>query len=375
MALSFLKDFQKSVNKMEGVTQDGSPPKYWFSTGNHVLNRIVSGSFMKGIPQGRVTALCGPSGAGKSFLLGNILKQAQAEGAHVLVIDSESALDDDWMSAIGVDVHENYSYVGVNTIPQCVKVMSTFIKGFIADYGHLPVEEQPKVIIAIDSLDMLMTESESEKFAHGETVGDQGQHPKQIKSMLRTTGSSIKSSAISILATKQVYYGGMEHHRMTGEGMWVINGSVRYSCSQIILVTKLKMKDDATKLYEGIRMKAEAFKTRFCKPFQTVMIEVPYDKGMNRWSGLLEVALGLGVVRKPSVGWYSLGDDPKKWREKEFEDYAEQVLELCEAKHDALTAALDDYDEVVEDNDSTRSKKAAKMKQLLEERGDIGADD
>jgi RecA/RadA recombinase len=376
MAMNFLKDFKKTIDKMEGVTQDGGPPRYWFSSGNYTLNRIVSGSFYKAIPQGRVTALCGPSGAGKSFLLGNILKQAQDEGAHLLVIDSENALDDDWMAAIGVKVGEDdgYNYVGVNTIPQCVKVISSFIKGYKSDYGENN-PDAPKVLIAIDSVDMLMTESEAEKYDKGETVGDQGQHPKQIKAMLRTVGSSIKSTNISLIVTKQVYNGGKEHAQMTGEGVWVINGSIRYSCSQIILITKLKLKDEATKEALGIRMKCESFKTRFTKPFQTVTIMVPYDTGMDKWSGLFEVALQMGVVVKPSMGWYSIAGEDKKWREREFPTYAERVLELCEQRGDALIANTDGYEEDTGDEGSARSRKNEMFADMLRRRGDTGAGD
>ncbi len=62
MSLSFLKDFKKSISKIESVTTDFGPPSFWYSTGNLALNKVISGSFTKGIPQGRITALSGPSG-------------------------------------------------------------------------------------------------------------------------------------------------------------------------------------------------------------------------------------------------------------------------------------------------------------------------
>jgi hypothetical protein len=62
MSLGFLKDFKKSLAKMETIVTDFSPPRFWYSTGNLALNKVISGSFTKGIPQGRVTALAGPSG-------------------------------------------------------------------------------------------------------------------------------------------------------------------------------------------------------------------------------------------------------------------------------------------------------------------------
>ena len=89
---------------------------------------------MRGIPQGRLTDLAGASGAGKSFLAANLLKSAQDAGAYCLVIDSENALDDVFMSKIGVDVNDNYKYVEVTTIPQVTNVVSSFLKGYRKQY-------------------------------------------------------------------------------------------------------------------------------------------------------------------------------------------------------------------------------------------------
>jgi len=101
--MKFLNKVVKDLVKA-GIDEGSSePPRYWFSTGNYVLNKIISGSFHRGIPQGRVTGLAGPSGAGKSFLAANIIKHAQSAGAHIVVLDSENALDDEFVSAVGVD--------------------------------------------------------------------------------------------------------------------------------------------------------------------------------------------------------------------------------------------------------------------------------
>jgi hypothetical protein len=49
------------VGKLENVNLDAKPPVFWYSTGNYAINRIISGSYTRGIPQGRVTAFVGPS--------------------------------------------------------------------------------------------------------------------------------------------------------------------------------------------------------------------------------------------------------------------------------------------------------------------------
>lgn len=352
--MDFLKSFNKSISKMDGVTTDASPPKYWFGIGNYVFNRIIGGSFYKGIPQGRITCLAGPSSAGKSFVLGNIVKQAQSEGAFCLVLDSEHALDDDFMSAIGVNIREDYQYVGISKISHALDVISNFVKGYRDEYKDDP--NAPKVLIALDSIDMLMTDAESDKYEKGEGNSDQGQHAKQIKQMLRPIVNDIKSLNISMVITKQVY-AATQAQLLKGEGAWVINDAIRYACSQIIIITRLKLYDETAKGKEvtGIRMKVEGFKTRFTKPFQTTTIEVPYDSGMDPWSGFVDVAVQLGVVNK-SGGWYSYEGCEKKMYERDLREHYPAILELCEKKKAYLIADTSEYVEDTE-NVSTKDKK------------------
>ncbi len=177
MAMDFLKTFEKDLNKINVTVGMGEPPRYWYSTGNYALNRIISGSFFKGIPQGRVTGLAGPAQAGKSFLGCNIMRVAQEKDAHILAIDSENALDEEFVKGIGVDPTEGYTYVSADTIPQVTKIVSTFLNGYKSEYGEDP--DAPQVLIFIDSLDMLMTETEQSHFDKGVTKGDQGQRRRR----------------------------------------------------------------------------------------------------------------------------------------------------------------------------------------------------
>lgn len=357
MSLDFLKDFKSDLKKAgmeEGASQ---PPRYWYSTGNYVVNKTLSGSFLNGIPQGRITGLTGPSGAGKSFILANLFREAQKLGAHLLVLDSENALDDDFVSKIGVDVTEGYTYVGVNTIPQVQNVISKFLKGYKAEYGN--DEDAPQVLIGIDSLDMLMTETEEENFDKGVTKGDQGQRNKQLKAMLRQFVQAIKGYNISMVVTSQVY---KNQDVMNGEGVWIVSDAIRFSLSQIAMLTKLKLRsgDPTDRTVSGIRMKVEGFKTRFTKPFQTVTIEVPYDTGMDPYNGLIDVAVEMGILEKAG-GWYVYGTD--KFRAAEFSNIAGDILIKCEAQREKfLEAIIEDEEEVIEKQETSKSKREKKTK-------------
>lgn len=353
--MEFLKSVSKDLEKAGIAVGSSEPPRYWFSTGNYVLNRIVSGSLKKGIPQGRITAFTGPSGTGKSFLVGNAVREAQKEGAFVVVLDSENALDDGFMQSIGVDTDKDYFYVSVDTIPQTKKVVSQVIKGFKKEHGDGP--DAPRLLIVIDSLDMLMTETEEDNFDKGISKGDQGQRNKQLKAMLREFVQAIKRPNISMVITAQVY---KNQDIRNGEGVWVVSDAIKFSLSQVMLLTKLKMRDSTTREVHGILMKAEGYKTRFTKPFQTITLEVPYDTGMDPYSGLLEVAVSLGLVDKRGSR-YAITGEEKSWYSKEFHKYAADILEQADALSDKfLEAEVHDGDEVVEKQITSKSKRQEK---------------
>ena len=278
------------------MSTDFRPPSHWYTTGNLAVNKIMSGDYYRGIPQGRVSILAGPSGAGKSFLLGNIIKAAQDDGAFILALDSENAIDTDWLQRIGVDVDpEKFLGISVVTIADVVSTVSDFIKMYEKEYGKYNYDA-PKVIICLDSLDMLLTETEEAHFNAGVQKGDQGQRAKQMKAFLRTTVSRIKALNIAFIGTHQVYPADV----MAGEGKWAINNAIRYSASQIILITKLKLKEGTE--VTGIRMSCETFKSRFAKLGSKVEVVVPYDVGMNPYSGLVDLLEADKVVVK-SGAW------------------------------------------------------------------------
>lgn len=361
--LSFIQNFKKDLDKIEGIGTSSQPPRYWYSTGNYVLNRIISGNVYHGIPQGRITDLAGPSGAGKSFIAANLVAAAQREGASILVVDSENALDDDFMSKIGVDVNrEDYMYAGVNTIPEASKVVSTFLNGYKESVGE--DKDAPQVLILIDSLDMLMTETEQEHFEKGVTKGDQGQKNKQLKAMLRTFVQAIKNLNVAIICTSQVY---KNQDILNGEGIWIVSDAVKYAASQIILIQKRKLKDDSKGAkvgdFAGVRMICEGYKTRFTKPFQKVEIEVPYETGMDPTSGLLEVAKDAGVVVQKGSRYCIAGDEDNTWYSKDLEKYLDRILPLLQSQESAFFDVGDnvEIDTDTETRADTKSRRQAKV--------------
>lgn len=313
--MKFLSKFKKSIEKMESVTLGLSSPKYWYSSGNYALNKALTGSYFRAIPQSRITLLAGPSGAGKSFLSGNLMKQAQSEGCHVLILDSENAVDTEFLVKIGVKVdEENLTYLQVDTIEDVNKVLSEFFSEYIAEFGKDNMDAKPFLIV-LDSIAMLSTETEQDNYEKGEIKGDQGQRAKRTKGMLRMMLKKISRLPITAICTDHVY----PADPLKGEGEWAITNSTRFSPSIIGLITKLKLKEDSEIV--GIRMRVEAFKSRFAKLGSKVEIEVPYTTGLSPFSGLLDELEKDKIVTRAGA-WYTciLPSETIKFQKKELND-------------------------------------------------------
>lgn len=354
--LSFLVDFNKATKGMPGVSTSAPPPKFWLDTGNYVTNKILSGTYNKGYASGRAACLAGPSGAGKSFLVGNAIKSALSGPDDIewgtLVVDSENALDEDYLTKIGADVVGNplYNYRGVATISDTVNVVSKLIRSYKDRESEMPF------LIAIDSLDQLMTTSEYEAYEKkGEMSGDQGQHAKQIKAMLKRFVNDIKGTNIVLLCVKQVY---QEQDKIAAlNNPWRLTESTRFAFSQIGMVTKLALKDKTTNIFEGITLKLKGDKTRFTKPFQQCRIDVPYDAGIDRYSGILDAAVSLGIVEE-NGSWYNYGD--LKFQKKGFDNYKQEVYQKVLEKDTAiLNVAIEDEEDLSE---AITAKEAEKLR-------------
>ena len=199
-----LSKFRKSITKsIDGLGIGFNDPTDWVSTGNYTLNYLISGDFERGIPLGKVTVFAGESGAGKSYICsGNIIKHAQDQGIYPILIDTENALDEDWLKALGVDTSEDKLLkLNVAMIDDVAKTISEFMK----EYKGLPEEERPKVLFVIDSLGMMLTPTDVNQFEAGDMKGDMGRKPKALTALVRNCVNMFGSHNVGLVATNHTY--------------------------------------------------------------------------------------------------------------------------------------------------------------------------
>jgi len=256
------------------------------------LNYLISGDFYKGVPLGRVTMFAGQSGSGKSLIAsGNLASNAQKAGCFVVMMDSENALDTDWLQALGVDTsEEKLLKIGVSMIDDVAKTLSEFLKGYRDENAENDYEDCPKVVIIIDSLGMLLSPTDVKQFEASDLKGDLGRKPKALTALIRNTVNSIAPYPIGFIVTNHTY----ASQDMFNPDDKISGGQgFVYASSIVVAMRLLKLKEDdaGNKISDvrGIRAACKVMKSRFSKPFEAVQIKIPYESGMDAYSGLVDL--------------------------------------------------------------------------------------
>ena len=299
MAKAFdISKFRKSITKsIDGLGIGFNDPTDWVSTGNYALNYLISSDFHKGIPLGKVTVFAGESGAGKSYICsGNIVKAAQEQGIFVVLIDSENALDQKWLEALGVDItEEKLLKLNMAMIDDVAKTINEFMK----EYKGMPEEDRPKVLFVLDSLGMLLTPTDVNQFEAGDLKGDMGRKPKALTALVRNCVNMFGAANVGLVATNHTY---------ASQDMFDPDDKISggqgfiYASSIVVAMKKLKLKEDedGNKISEvrGIRAACKIMKTRYAKPFESVQVKIPYETGMDPYSGLVDLFEGKSILQK-----------------------------------------------------------------------------
>jgi recombination protein RecA len=353
-----ISKFRKSITKsIEGLGIGFNDPTDWISTGNYTLNYLLSGDFNKGIPMGKVTVFAGESGAGKSFICsGNIVRHAQEQGIYVILIDTENALDEAWLHALGVDTDESKLLkLNMAMIDDVAKVISDFVK----EYRTLPEEERPKVLFVLDSLGMMLTPTDVNQFEAGEMKGDMGRKPKALTALVRNCVNMFGTLNLGLVATNHTY---------ASQDMFDPDDKISggqgfiYASSIVVAMRKLKLKTDAdgnkTSTVNGIRAACKIMKTRYAKPFESVQVEIPYETGMSPYSGMVDMLEAKSLLTKEGNSLvYKLADGTviKKFR-KAWERNDEECLDKVMKEISSNAHLLSKEATQVEDEDLSENQ-------------------
>jgi RecA/RadA recombinase len=271
------------------------------------INVALSGRLDGGLTPG-LTVWAGPS---KHFKTAFSLLMAKSyldkyPDAALLFYDSEFGSPQSYFDSFGIDTNRVLHTPITNIEELKFDIMQQIDN----------IERGDRVMIVIDSVGNLASKKEVEDALDGKSVADMTR-AKQLKSLFRMVTPHLTIKDIPLVVVNHIY---ME------QGLYpkaIVSGGtgIYYSADNIYIIGRSQEKDGTEVVGYNFTINVE--KSRFVKEKSKIPIEVSYDGGLSKWSGLLEIALESGHVVKPSNGWYARVDvttgevEEKKFRLKD----------------------------------------------------------
>jgi RecA/RadA recombinase len=266
-----------------------------------MLNVALSGSLDGGLSSG-LTVLAGPS---KHFKSSYSLIMAAAylkkyPEAIMLFYDSEFGSPQQYFKTFGIDV--------ARVLHTPITNVEELKFDLVNQMNNL--ERGEKVIVVIDSIGNLASKKEVEDAMNEKSVADMSR-AKALKGLFRMVTPYLTLKNIPLVAINHSY----KTLEMYSKDVMSGGTGIYYSANAVWMLGRQQDKDDDG--LNGYHFIINIDKSRFVKEKSKIPISVSFNGGVEKYSGLLEIALEGGFVTKPTVGWYSKKGETDKYREAE----------------------------------------------------------
>jgi RecA/RadA recombinase len=295
-----MSDFLKSMIRASGnewatVAEDGVDGDVagFVDTGSYILNGLLSGSILKGgIASNKILGIAGESATGKTYFALGIAAQFlkdNPEGA-ILYFDSEQAVTSEMITSRGLDP----SRVAVFPVATVEQFRHQLLQ-IIDNYGKLDEKKRKPFFVVLDSLGMLSTSKETNDTLEGKEVRDMTRS-QVIKGTFRVLTMKLGLYKIPMVVTNHTYdvVGAYVPTKEMGGG-----SGLKYAASTIIYLSKKKHKVDD--VIVGNIIHCKLYKARFTRENKMVDVLLTFDSGLDRYYGLVDLALEQGVFKKVST--------------------------------------------------------------------------
>jgi len=160
------------------------------------------------------------------------------------------------------------------------------------------VNRGDKLIIVLDSIGNLASKKEVEDALEGKSVADMSR-AKQVKSLFRMVTPHLNLKDIPMVVVNHTYKEiGMFPKDIVGGG----TGSY-YSADNIYILGRQQEKDGTEIVGYNFIINVE--KSRYVKEKAKIPIAVSFEGGIQKYSGLVDIAIEGNFISKPSPGWYA----------------------------------------------------------------------
>jgi len=346
--MDFLKDVVKGIDNANLLSEGGNSSEFsgTIDTGSYALNALISGSIYGGVPNNKITAFAGESATGKTFFVLSVLKtflDKNPEGG-VIYFDTEAAVTKAMMSDRGIDTSRV-----VIAEPTSIEEFRTSATRILTNYIDTPEENKKPMMMVLDSLGMLSSTKELEDTESGKNARDMTK-AQLLRGTFRVLSLKLAKANVPLLVTNHVYdvVGAYVPTKEISGG-----SGLKYAASSIIMLGKKKDKD-GTEVVGNI-VKASTHKSRFTKENKKIEIKLSYDKGLDRYYGLLELAEKYDIIKKVSTR-YELPDGSKVFGKAINEDPEKYFTTELLQQLDAAAAKEFMYGQEVEETNDEHTE-------------------
>lgn len=253
-----------------------------------MINVALSGSINGGLTPG-LTVLAGPSKHFKSafsLIMAAAFQKKYPEGI-VLFYDSEFGTPQSYFSNFGVDI-ERVIHTPITDVEMLKHDIMVQLKEIVRG---------DKVCIIIDSIGNLASKKEVEDAIEGKSVADMTR-AKAMKSLFRMVTPHLTIKDIPLIAINHTYKEiGMFPRDIVSGGTGIM-----YSADNVWIIGRQQEKDGTE--IQGYHFIINVDKSRYVKEKSKIPITVTYEGGVNKWSGLMDLAITGKYLGKPIAGWY-----------------------------------------------------------------------
>lgn len=312
---------------------------------NIALSGKINGGFVPGL-----TIWAGPS---KHFKTSFSLLMAKAymdkyQDAVMLFYDSEFGTPQAYFDSFGIDT-SRVLHTPITDVEQLkFDIMHQFEE----------IKRGDHVIIVIDSVGNLASKKEVEDALKQNSAADMTR-AKQLKSLFRMVTPHLNLKDIPLIVVNHTY----QTQEMYSKAVVSGGTGIYYSADNIFIIGRQQEKDG--KDVTGYNFIINVEKSRFVKEKSKIPIEVSWDKGISKWSGLMDMALESGHVIKPKVGWFQKVDMEtgeildKSYRMADTYDFSfwhpilqcKKFNEFIEKKYAVAAGSIMQAEDVIEDLD------------------------
>ena len=293
---NFLKDIIKETgNEYASLVSEGveaGDVDSFIDTGSYVFNALLGGSIYNGIPANKITALAGESATGKTFFVLGICKHfldKNPDGG-VIFFESESAVTKELIEDRNID-SKRMVIMPVTTVQEFRHQAITVLD----KYNSQDPSDRKPLLLILDSLGMLSTTKEMEDTAEGKETRDMTR-AQIVKAVIRVLTLKIGKAKVHLIITNHTYdvVGSMFPKKEMGGG-----SGLKYASSSIVYLSRRKEKD-GTEIIGNI-IHCKNYKSRLTRENALVDVRLTYDKGLDRYYGLLDLALKHNIFKQVST--------------------------------------------------------------------------